>query len=365
MRARRVATIAVLALAALCPTTGFSQERLGVQTELLFYGDNTEFSNPFREGETIFGAAIRVAGVVDLNDRVRLSIGGFGNQRFGSEKSFEQVRPVLSLTIRGKRSSFVFGTLPGGGLRQGYGAQAGTRAVGPDHDGPHDLLPPLQRETLAFDRPYEAGLAWRFTGRLVDHEFWLNWQRLNTPDHRERFDGGLNASLLITERLTFPVQLHVLHEGGQLHQAGPVADSVGLATGAKLQHSFRGYLGLLELFGLMSRDVPDRSRSDLTTDGSAFFGRASAERSGWRAHVLFWRGRDFVKAEGDLNYLSIERDAKRYRGTRDYSEAGLSRRFRLAPAAILDVSGRLHRIESHYEYSFRIKSVVSSFWVIR
>jgi hypothetical protein len=356
MRARRVATIAVLAFAALCPATGFSQEHLGVQAELLFYGDNTEFSNPFREGETIFGAAIRVAGVVDLNDRVRFSIGGFGNQRFGSEKSFEQVRPVLSLTIRGKRSSFVLGTLPGGGA---------TRAAGPDHDGPHDLLPPLQRETLAFDRPYEAGLAWRFTGRVVDHEFWLNWQRLNTADHRERFDGGLNASFLVNEHLALPLQLHVVHEGGQLHTAGPVVDSVGLAAGAKLQHSFRGYRGLLELFGLMSSDVPDRNRSDLSTDGSAFFGRASAERSGWRAHVLFWRGRDFIKAEGDLNYLSIERNGERYRGIRDYSEAGLTRRFTLAPTAILDVSGRLHRIENHYEYSFRVKSVVSSFWAIR
>jgi hypothetical protein len=355
MRARRVATIAALAFAAVFPTTGFSQERLGVQTDLLFYGDNTEFSNPFREGETIFGAAIRVAGVVDLNDRVRLSIGGFGNQRFGSERSFEQVRPVLSLTIRGDRSSFVFGTLQ---------ARA-SRSVGPDRDGPHDLLPPLQRETLSFDRPYEAGLAWRFIGHAVEHEFWLNWQRLNTPDHRERFDGGVNASLQASKYLAFPLQLHVVHEGGQLHATGPVADSGALAAGVKLQDSLAGYAGSLELFGLASRNVPDRSRSELNTNGSAFFGRASAERAGWRAHVLFWRGRDFIKSEGDLNYLSIDRSGERYRGTRDYSEAGLTRRFALAPAAILDVSGRLHRIENHYEYSFRIKSIVSSFWTIR
>ena len=112
MRARRVAAIAVLAFAGLRPTSGFAQERLAVQTDLLFYGDNTEFSNPFREGETIFGAALRVAGVLDLNDRVRLSIGAFGNQRFGSDRGFELVRPVLSMAVRGKRSSFVFGTLP-------------------------------------------------------------------------------------------------------------------------------------------------------------------------------------------------------------------------------------------------------------
>ena len=81
--------------------------------------------------------------------------------------------------------------------------------------------------------------------------------------------------------------------------------------------------------------------------------------------MIFWRGRDFIKDEGDANYLSIRRSAERYRGTRDYSEAGLTRRFMLAPSALLEVSGRLHRVEDRYEYSFRVMSVVSSSWAIR
>jgi hypothetical protein len=43
----------------------------------------------------------------------------------------------------------------------------------------------------------------------------------------------------------------------------------------------------------------------------------------------------------------------------------LSRRFTLARAAVLDVSGRVHRVEGRYEYSYRIASVVSAFWKIR
>lgn len=50
---------------------------------------------------------------------------------------------------------------------------------------------------------------------------------------------------------------------------------------------------------------------------------------------------------------------------RDYSEVGLTRRFTLAPAAVLDVSGRLHRVENHYEYSYRVLSIVSPSWRIR
>ena len=83
-----------------------------LQSNAIFYGDNTEFHNPFREGETIFGAAVRIVANIDVNGRVTLTAGAFANQRFGSENAFEQVRPVLSFTVRGRRSAFIFGALP-------------------------------------------------------------------------------------------------------------------------------------------------------------------------------------------------------------------------------------------------------------
>ena len=55
----------------------------------------------------------------------------------------------------------------------------------------------------------------------------------------------------------------------------------------------------------------------------------------------------------------------RYRGTRDYAEAGLARRVSLAPGAALEVSGRLHRIERSCEYSYRVTSVIRLGWRLR
>ena len=344
-------------LTGIYPANVAAQEQLVIRSDVLLYGDNTEFRNPFREGETIFGAALRVAAVADLNDRTRLSVGVFGNQRFGSDEALDYVRPVISLTVRGRRSSFVLGTLPAASM---------SAPAGPDRGGLHGLLPPLQRETLAFERAYEAGLAWTFTGDVIRHSFWIEWQRLNTPDHRERFDGGLNASWRVTDLVTIPLQMHVVHEGGQLYSSGAVADSVAAATGLTVQ----GRIGdassaSIELFGLLSRHVPDRSREDLSHDGAAFFGRVSGERSGWRGHAIFWRGRNFVKDEGDQNYLSIRRGGGRYTGTRDYAEAGLTRRFILSPSAMLEASGRVHRVENRYEYSYRVLSVIAASWKIR
>ena len=192
--------VGLLVAGALIPSNVVAQDQVAVRADVLMYGDNTEFRNPFREGETIFGAAVRLAASVDL-DRATLSLGGFANQRFGSENAFEQVRPVISLTVRGDRSAFIFGTLPPPTI---------SGPVGPDRAGPHALLPPLQRETLAYDRPYEAGLEWRFTGTTLRNDFWLEWQRVNTPEHRERFDGGFNGSVRLSAPVSLPYQLHVV-----------------------------------------------------------------------------------------------------------------------------------------------------------
>jgi hypothetical protein len=344
----------VIALAAagfaMWPPASMAQEQLAVRADLFFYGDNTEFHNPFREGETIFGAAIRLTADLGLSDRVRISLGGFGNQRFGSERSFDLARPVIALTVAGRRSLFTFGTLPG---------RTATIPAGPDRQGPHDLLPPLQRETLAFDRPYEAGLQWSFTGATLQHELWLEWQRVNTPAHRERFDGGLAGSIRISRIVSLPLQVHVVHEGGQLYASGPVRDSAALAAGVSVHGAAGAFRRVsLDVFGVASRYVPDRSRAALGRDGAALLARASAEREDWRGHLIVWRGRDFIKDEGDPNYLSLTLAGARYRGTRDYAEAGLARRFRLAPGVWLEVSGRLHRIERYYEYSYRVVSGV-------
>jgi hypothetical protein len=357
LRAARLLGAAGIALVIAPGATVFAQDRLSLQTHVLFYGDNTEFRNPFREGETILGAAVHLMGAAEISDRATLTLGVFANQRFGSDDAFELVRPMVMLSVRSARSSFFFGTLP---------PSPHPAVSGPDRNGPHGLLPPLQRETLAFDRPYEAGLQWTFEGKRSRHDTWLNWQRLNTPEHRERFDAGASGEIRIGGPLALPFQVHVVHEGGQLFALGPVKDSIGAAIGATVRGRFgRLRTAALEAYGLVSRFVPDRSTPERTRNGAGVFARASGERAGWRGHILFWRGCDFIKDEGDPNYLSIRRDGTRYRGTRDYSELGVTRTFKPASGLSIHASARLHRTERHYEYSYRILGVASLRWQIR
>jgi hypothetical protein len=339
-----------------------AQQAVDVRADVIFYGDNTEFHNPFREGETIFGTAARAEARVDVNGRVTIAGGIFGNLRYGSETAFELVRPVLTMEVRGRRFRFLFGTLET--------PRAGA-PPGPDRTGPHGLLPPIQRETLAFDRPYEAGLQWLFKGSRLEHDVWLQWQRLNTPDHRERLDAGACLDWRWGGLLSSPLQTHIVHEGGQLYASGPVLDSFVLASGIKLSRRpespppsgrpreprIAKLDGSMELLGLWSHAVPDRQQPARTRDGAGFFGRAAVEGYSWRGHLIMWRGDDYIKDEGDPNYQSIRRDGTRYRGVRDYAETGLTRTFDLAPGAFIEVSFRYHRIEDHYEYSYRVLGV--------
>lgn len=320
-----------------------------LEGNVLLYGDNTEFRNPFREGETIFGAAPRVCVAFALNERVELRLGAVANHLFGGDDAFEFVRPVVALTVKGGRSTFTFGTLPTAPIDP---------AEGPDNAGPHRLVPPLQRETLSFTRPYEAGMEWTFTGDRLRHDVWINWQRVNTAEHRERFDAGAAADLRLSSVVSVPLQLHVEHEGGQLFASGAVRDSAAAAAGLALRGAPGGFHSAsLEAFAVVSRYVPDRNSPDRTRSGAGLFTRAAAVRSGWRAHILFWRGDDFIKEEGDPNYQSIRRNGTRYGGVRDYSEVGVTRFFRPADGVTMAVSARVHRVERHYEYSYRVLGV--------
>jgi hypothetical protein len=44
---------------------------------------------------------------------------------------------------------------------------------------------------------------------------------------------------------------------------------------------------------------------------------------------------------------------------------GLTRLFQPAPGVTIHASGRVHRIEEHYEYSYRILAVVGAEWKVK
>ena len=339
------------ALAVSAVSLAAAQDRITFVVDTTFYGDNTEFFNPWREGETLFGSEGRLFLDIDFNDRVMLRGGLFGNHRFGDDDNFENVRPVLALHVKNEVTRFIIGSIESGTQQVG---------LGPDRLGPHGLLPPLQLESLAFSRPDEAGLQWTVDMERFEQETWINWQRLNTEQDRELFDTGIRGRLGVDLGLPAWVsyQFHVVHQGGQLFSSGPVGDSWAGGPGLVVELPPGVFdRQTAEVHGLVSRDVPDRRARDDTHTGFGLFTRYTAEKEGWRAHVIAWRSRDFIKREGDENYGSLREDGG-LTSLRHYFETGLTRTYYPAEEVGLELSARLHRIDIFHDYSFRILAKV-------
>jgi hypothetical protein len=339
----RTAAVVIVLLSAPPPASG---QTYTAAADLLLYGDNTEFANPFRKGETILGASGRVFLDIAMNDAVTIRAGLFGLGRFGSHQFLEHGEPLIALEIARGASRFVFGSLETITTRHD--------AAGPDRETLHRLLPPIQRETLAFSRGQEMGLQWLVAAPRLDHDAWINWQRLNTATHRERFDAGYRAAVRLAPSFQAHGQWHVVHEGGQQFDSGAVSDSQAFALGLEYSHVAGAARLTLDGHAVATRNVPDRERPALTEAGLGMFARGAAEHGSWRTHLIVWRSRDTLKGEGDPNYLAARTDGTMFRKVRDYAELGVTRHFRPAPGLHLFAAARLHRVESHYEYSYRI-----------
>ncbi len=340
------AGLALALLLVAAPAT--AQQRATLIADVTLYGDNTEFFNRFRDGETLGGGAATVGFDVEMSDRATLRAGVFMNGRSGVPQFAPQVRPVMSLTVETGPSRFVMGTLD---------TFPDDFTAAPDLAGTHRLLPPLQVETLAFTRPHEAGVQWQVASERLSQDTWINWQRLNTPEHRERFDAGVRGRAALGRGwpLALGYQFHIVHEGGQLFDQGTVNDSYAGGPGVVFEPPVGFFdTSAIETYLMWSRHVPDRAAPTLTDDGHGLFVRAAATKGGWRGHFIFWTACLWLKEEGDLNYGSRLQDGTVFRPTRHYGEIGMSRAFYEADDVMLAGSWRVHRIEKDYNYSFRI-----------
>jgi hypothetical protein len=346
-RARCRVLVVVLALGSLAPDVS-AQETVTFRGAATFYGDNSEFSNLFRNGDTLFGTAARFAIDVAFNDIVTFRGGVFLNHRFASEPFVETVRPMFALTFRSEHQLFTMGTLDARGHRDGFGL---------DHRGPHGLIPPLQTETLEFVRPYEAGLQWQLSYPEFEQDAWIGWQRLNTVDARERFDVGAEGRRPVGTALKMSVayQFHLVHEGGQQFASGPVRDSWAVGPGLIIEPRLRFFDRTeVEGYAMFSRHVPDRSGLGDAGHGHGIFTRITAEKSSWRGHLIVWGACDWIKEEGDENYGSLRLDDRRFLNTRHYGEIGVTKTFHPADGVDVEGSARFHRVEKDYNYSYRI-----------
>ena len=360
-----------LSILASAPPTRAEDRPIVLRVNSFLYADNAEFiGNPYRDGETLMGGQIRVQLGLPVGARTRLWLGAVTDSRWGSERAFETKKPVIALEISGERDTFVLGT-----LRSGQLGRKSWQGLWPDRSGPHDLIPPLEVDTLTMTRPYEAGMQWLRSGTNWKQDTWISWQQLNTAEHRERFDVGTLHRVRVygdeAEGIFVLGQAHIVHEGGQLYHAGAVGDSIAGGPGVEfISPAFGGYMSatVMAVFSKHNPNRENQGRFD-RLNGHGGFVRLVHGRGGWRFAILGWASKNFIKWEGDPNYGSLgDADGDSFfaiYANRSYEEVSVSRMFELAMNAHLIANTRLYWIDGDFDYSYRVAVAVNMNRVIR
>ena len=302
-----------------------------------FYGDNTEFFNPFRDGETLIGVHGFVVGEARTSDHLAIRAGIFGNQRFGSREAFDEWRPVISLVIGGQRSQLILGT------HQHRAPRA--RASAPIAAARMPAAAAADRNALVHATVGSRACSGSSTRSRIKHESWLNWQRVGTADQRERFDAGAVSRFKVHRAITHRRRL-------PRRPRRRAADRASAPSAKASRERWAAKSAVPPAASSASRSrrtcsaratcpiAPSRCRSAPALPRSCAPRR---RRICWRVHAIIFRGDDFITREGDRNYLSIRLDGSGYRMLRDYAEIGVTKLVPLAKDSWLEASFRGHR----------------------
>ena len=353
MPKKKIKGAALAALAFTLLTTAASSADLGDirwTNDCRFYGDNTEFGGPYRDGETILGGQLMSFFAVPVGERITILAGGYADIRSGGEDDPNDSEPILSFRYRtGERSQFILGTL--------------------ETQRRHGLIDPIQVSTLELTRPVESGLQYLAAGDAWTLDGFINWQRLNTPEHREAFDYGFIGAWELGRGFELEGQVHGYHVGGQLYAADEeVYNNVVFAPGASWTHELPivGASRVRAMY-LLSKTTEDDLHPERSTDGDGVWLELSAQP--WkRARIfgVFWQGEDFFAAEGDPNYGSPGSEPGYYEPERDYKELGGEISFPIDNTLTFTTEARLHWIDDRStEFSFRVYARVPISWVVR
>jgi hypothetical protein len=312
-----------------------------------FYGDNTEFFNPYRVGQTILGAQMETYFSADIGPRTEVILGVYGDHRSGRSDFFDEMKPLLGFRYHTGSSLGALGTLV--------------------TENRHGYLEPLEVTTLEFTRPVEYGLQWREEHPWIGGEIFLDWQHLNTRESREIFDYGLLFHVRPSSYLTLEFQGHGLHHGGQLYTAGvPVTNNQAAAFGIRVH----GRLPVVDSSSLAVYRLVSHGHIDPTPEpgrpdhGHGTYVRGGFSPGGWlEVFTIQWWGRDFLSEEGDNSYNSRGANPEYYKSNRHYQEYGVVKQVAIESGVALDAEFRLHKFDhlrsialgnSDWEYSYRL-----------
>jgi hypothetical protein len=307
-----------------------------------FYGDNTEFFEPYRTRETLLGQQAKNQLQFTLSPNAYLSGGVFWDYRSISVQDTSiTVKPLLSFEYREGGTRLIMGAL--------------------DTSNRHGLLEPMEVTFLEFTRPVEYGFQWIEKDPDFHADLFLNWQQLNDPSEPESFDYGGVINRSLTDRLSLELQYHGYHQGGKLYFIDVYNNWV---PGLGLRYDLPQVMGETQLaaFGLFSSQLAGGDLTQMQWGQGLYLSATVTPVDHFDIFGIGWWGSDFYSQEGDANYMSYSDpysftvdDAHAFvRSDRTYFETGLRRKFPLEGLSLFTTELRSHFIDGDWFFSFRL-----------
>jgi hypothetical protein len=313
--------------------------RLQIQS-FTFFKDN-EYFNKIADGYTLFGTQLNPQLVYYPIKELRLEAGLFLWKDFGNPQ-LQQVRPTYRATWTTGNHKFILGNIRPH-LSHGY-------------------IEPLFNFERVMVRPLEEGLQYRYIGRRLDMDMWVDWQRqqYRYSNYQEEIAGGLSSHLWLsgdghsTWQLSLPFQFTATHHGGQIDTLDkPLQTVFNEAAGLVIRRRFGSRIHAVRL-NAYALGFQDHSFTQAYPfkSGHAIYLNGTLETKYGGAMLSYWQGRRFISPLGGDLYQSASRTVS----NPDYTEANrrllflrLLRDFRISDAAALTV-----RVEPVYDLNARM-----------
>jgi hypothetical protein len=251
-----------------------------------FFAYNAEIKTPYKYGETIMGSSIE--SFMSLNSKnIILNLGVYGKLYYGDEDFLSEVKPIISVTYYLQDALyFTMGTL--------Y------------NENRHGMLDALVSELLEYQREIDYGFQLRMKNKYLYNDGWINWNLLDTPEHREYLDFGDNFYLYLGNFI-FNFQGYWSHHGGEIHFAGPQIDYWNMAIG--LENFYDINNSVLNRIGFKTHYIKNsgRSKPGKSTDGDGILSEVYCQLGDFRIFFDYWHESlfedgEFVTEEGNPLY---------------------------------------------------------------
>lgn len=160
------------------PRARAEERQISLRVHDSIYANNIEYTGAvdrYREGETFFGNLLRTTADVEFPPDHYFKAGILMRMPFGSSKVVDPILPVLSL------NSFF--------LEHQLQLIAGSLY------NRHRVLEAMLDNNLFYVRPAEYGLQGLADFGHWSGEAWIDWQRMESQLHNEKFDAGLTGEI--------------------------------------------------------------------------------------------------------------------------------------------------------------------------